>query len=574
MLILGINAFHPDSSACLLRDGDLVAFAEEERFNRIKHCAGFPSEAIKYCLNQGGATISDINYITVSRDPKANISRRIASLIRHPKRTLYVLKERVGNVLQVYDIKSHLAKSLEISKDSIKAKVYNIEHHLAHIASAYYPSGLNSSLAVTIDAFGDFASMIVCTCEGNTIRTHKRVLFPHSLGIWYTAICQLIGFSGFGDEGKVMALASYGQPSLLDKMNLICHLDNDNLFKMNLDFFRHHSEGVSMTWGKEKPSIGRLYNENLVKLFNTERQKGSPIEQIHKDIASSLQVNLENIAVSLIKNLKSQFNASNLCMAGGVCYNCVMNGQILKKVDFDNVFIQAASGDSGTSLGSALFLYHQILNKPRTFTMEHAYYGPSFSDNEIENTLRKHDLKFRKSHNIAKETAEQIAKSKIVGWFQGRMEVGPRALGNRSIVANPKDPSMKDILNNRIKHREPFRPFAPSILLEHRNTFMEMGFKSPFMITIDWIKREKQHEIPSAVHIDGTCRLQTVNSQANPIYWNLINEFHKISGVPIVLNTSFNEDEPIVCTPDNAINCFIKTKMDILSIGSFIVEAA
>lgn len=572
MLILGLNAFHPDSAACIVKDGDLVAFSEEERFNRIKHCAGFPIEAIKYCLKEAGASIDDIDYITVSRNPKANFTRRLTTLLKYPKRTIYVIKERTANVMKIFDIKSHLARELGIDIGRIKAKVHNIEHHLSHVASTYYPSGYNRALAVTIDAFGDFASMIVCTCEGNNLTVRQRVLFPHSLGIWYTAICQLIGFNRFGDEGKVMALASYGKPEYMDKMKEICQRDHTNLYKLNLDYFRHHSEGVSMTWGREKPSIGRLYTDKLAELFGAKRQYSEEIGEIHQNIARSLQQHLEDIAYDIIKDLVEHYKERNICLAGGVCYNCAMNGFLMRKLMQCQFYIQPASGDSGTALGSALYLYHQILGNERSFVMKHAYYGPHFSNEAIESCLKNQGVSYSKSNNIAKDAAFAIKDSKIIGWFQGRMEVGPRALGNRSIIANPADSKMKDILNLRIKHREAFRPFAPSIMEDQRTKYFIGGFKSPFMLATDTFRPDVRSKIPSVVHVDGTGRLQTVSSETNSRYWNLINEFRKLTDIPLVINTSFNEDEPIVCTPDDAINCFKKTRMDMLCIGDFIVE--
>jgi carbamoyltransferase len=578
MVILGLNAYHGDSSACIVIDGQLVAAAEEERFRRIKHWAGFPSEAIKYCLKEAGVTVEDIDHIAVNRNPSAHLLRKaLFTLSKHP--SLNLIKDRLKNASRVRDIKETLAQELEIEVKSIKARVYNVEHHIAHLASTFFVSPFEKAAVVSIDGFGDFVGAMWGIGQGERIEVRDRIFFPHSLGLFYLSLTQYLGFPKYGDEYKVMGLASYGKPIYLNKMRQIVRLDSDGRFRLNLEYFIHHSEGVTMTWDAGEPRMGPVYSSKMEEFLGPARKKDEPITEEYENIASSLQAMYEEAFFHLLNYVYEQTKTPAICLAGGCAMNSVANGKIFDRTPFQEVYIQAAAGDAGGALGAAYYVWHQVLNKPRKFVMEHVYWGPEFSEAEInqELTLRELELKGCKVEKIedkeklCRRTAEEIVNGKVVGWFQGRMEWGPRALGNRSIVVDPRREGMKDVLNARIKRREPFRPFAPSILLEKTGEYFEKDYPDPFMIKVYPIKPEKRAVIPAVTHVDGTGRLQTVRREDNPLYWQLIKEFENLTGVPVVLNTSFNENEPIVCTPKEALDCFLRTKMDVLVLGSYVV---
>ncbi|MBI2932589.1 MAG: carbamoyltransferase [Planctomycetes bacterium] len=571
MLILGINAFHPDASCCVLRDGELVAAAEEERFNRKKHCAGFPTRALRYCLEEARASIEDVEIIAFPKDVRANFWRRLETLVRYPRRALRTLVDRSANALKVVDVRGHVARALECDPARVKAEIVHVEHHLAHLSSAFFASGFERAACVSIDAFGDFASTMWGIGEGNRIRVLDRILFPHSLGIFYTAVCQWLGFPKFGDEGKVMALASFAQPTRLEEMKRLATTNpRTGEFRLGLPYFLHHDEGVAMTWGEETPRLGPMCSTRMTHLLGAARAPSEPLEAAHKEVAASLQKRLEACVMELLRRrLASQ---KDLCVAGGVAYNCVLNGRIADEAGFERLFVQPAAGDSGAALGAALFAHHQLLGRPRRLHMRHAAYGPGFSEQQILRAIGGAGLRARRSSNVAAETAREVAAGKIVGWFQGRMEFGPRALGHRSIVADPRRADMKEQLNRRVKHREPFRPFAPSVLAERASEYFQRASDTPFMIVNDRFRPSRAAEVPAVVHVDGTGRLQSVRREANPRYWELIEAFRRETGVPMLLNTSFNENEPIVCTPEDAIRCFKGTPMDVLVLGDWILE--
>jgi len=577
MYILGINAYHGDSSACIVKDGQLTAAVEEERFRRIKHWAGFPTKSIKYCLESEVLSLEDIDYIAINRNPKANLYKKaLFALRRRPSFSL--IKDRLANALKVKDIKTIMSEKLEVKK--IKAKVYQVEHHRAHMGSAFFVSPFERAAILSIDGFGDFVSTMMGMGEGNKIEVIDQVNFPHSLGLFYTAFTQYLGFPKYGDEYKVMGLSAYGRPVYLKEMEEIVRLKQNGRFELNLDYFVHHSEGVSMLWEDSEPILGRAYSDRLIEKFGPERRYGEPITEHHQDIAASLQAMYEKVFFHILNYLYERTKIKNLCLAGGCALNSVANGKIFDNTPFKEVYIQPAANDAGGSLGAAYYVYHQILGKQRDFVMDKAYWGPDFSEAEISEKLKVkseelNNCKIEKIDNedgLCKKVAKYIADGKVVGWFQGRMEWGPRALGNRSILVDPRRAEMKDILNARIKRREPFRPFAPSILLEAVGEYFEKDYPDPFMIKVYPIKEEKRKVIPAVTHVDGTGRLQTVSREENPLYYKLIKEFEKITGVPVVLNTSFNENEPIVCTPDEALDCFLRTKMDVLVLGNFIIS--
>jgi carbamoyltransferase len=580
MIILGINAYHGDSSACILIDGKLVAAVEEERFRRIKHWAGFPTEAIKYCLKEANIKVEEVDHISINRNPKANFMKK--ALFAFSKRpSLKLVTDRLKNASRVIDLKTILCKELNTQHSKLKADFHHVEHHIAHLGSAFFVSPFDKASVVSVDGFGDFVGAMWGIGEGNRLKVVDRVFFPHSLGLFYLALTQYLGFPKYGDEYKVMGLSSYGEPAYVDKMRKIVRLMSNGKFNLNLDYFIHHSEGVAMTWEGGEPNMGPVYSTEMEKFLGPARKKDEPITKEHENIAASMQAMYEEAFFHLLNYVYDKTKIPVLCLAGGCAMNSVANGKIFDKTPFREVYIQPAAGDAGGAIGAAFYVWHQVLNKPRNFIMEHAYWGPGFTEEEIEKLLKlrseeleKNKCEIKKIDNeneLCKKTAKEIADGKVVGWFQGRMEWGPRALGNRSIVVDPRKAEMKDILNARIKRRELFRPFAPSILLEKTGEYFEKDYPDPFMIKVYPVRPEKRSVIPAVTHVDGTGRLQTVKREDNPLYWQLIKEFENLTGVPVVLNTSFNENEPIVCKPIEALDCFLRTKMDVLVIGNYYI---
>jgi carbamoyltransferase len=576
--ILGLNAYHADASAAIICDGQLVAAAEEERFNRVKHCAGFPYQAVRYCLSEAGIKPEELTHIAIARDTRANLDKKLLYALKIPQMAF----RRLAPQGKFATIKEEVARSLDVDPQRLNAEVSRVEHHKAHLASSFFVSGFNEAALLSVDGLGDFASTMWGIGAGNSMTINGAIAFPHSLGFFYTAITQYLGFWKYGDEYKVMGLASYGQPDFTDEFARIVRLNGRNgkpHFDLGLDYFIHHKVGSQITWEEGSPVIGKLYSDFLEKRLGRAREAGAPVDSRHENIAASLQARLQDSVLSLLNKLYELYGVKKLCLAGGVAFNCVANGLIFEKTPFEEVYIPPAAGDAGLAVGSAFHVYHQVLNQPRSFVMNHAYWGPEFSREQIRQVLegkRIADCGLRiaelSEEELVRETAVRIAEGKVVGWYQGRLEFGPRALGNRSIVVDPRRAEMKDILNSRIKHREPFRPFAPSILEERVGDYFDHSYPSPFMLMTYRVKPEKRNEIPAPTHVDGTGRLQTVNRDQNPRYWQLIKEFEKLTGVPVVLNTSFNENEPVVCRPEEAVECFLRTKMDVLAIGDYLVE--
>jgi carbamoyltransferase len=571
--ILGLNAYHGDAAAALLIDGRLVSAAEEERFNRVKHCAGFPELAAAWCLADAGLEASDLDHVAVSRDPKANLGRKLMRTIRHGASARY-LKARLENAAKVRDVRGALAAALGVAPEAVRAPVHNVEHHQAHVASTFFVSPFEEAAVLSVDGFGDFASTMLAVGRGSRYEVLDRVLFPHSLGIFYTALTQWLGFPKYGDEGKVMGLAPYGDPERhLGRMRDLVRL-NGSVFELGLDYFTHDKEGVDMTWDEQTPTIGRIYSDRLVEAFGPAREPRGELTKQQEDVAAALQAMLEEAYLHLVSELWERTQVPNLCLAGGVALNAVANGRIRPETPFDGVYVQPAAGDSGTAVGSAYWVWNQQLGRPRGFVMEHAYTGPEYSDEESAAAIAGAGLASERLEDEAlfPAVADRIAAGDVVGWFQGRMEFGPRALGNRSIVVDPRRSDMKDVLNARIKHREPFRPFAPSILAEATGDWFEQDYPSPFMVLVYKTRAEKRAEIPAVNHVDDTGRLQTVERNVNPRYYRLIEAFGERTGVPVVLNTSFNENEPIVMTPEQAVETFTKTRMDVLVLGNHVVR--
>ena len=593
MIILGINAYHGDAAAAIIRDGQLIAAVEEERFNRCKHCAGFPTEAVRYCLDVAGVRVEDVEHIGISRDPSAHLHKKILFAATRAARSVGgfdrssageksgrgifgAVAERLANAAKVRDLKEDLARALNVPKSKLKAQFHNIEHHRAHLASSFYISPFERAALLSIDGFGDFISTMWGEGRGNSIEVLGQVEYPHSTGILYTATTQFIGFPYYGDEGKVMGLAPYGEPRFMEEFRDLIRTEEGGRFRLNLDYFRHHAEGVEMTWDDGSPVIGRIFSDEYAKLFGPPREPGAPLTERERDIAASLQRRLEEVGFHVLNHLHEKTGLTDLGLSGGVAYNSVMNGKILLNTPFRRIFVQPAAGDSGTAIGVCFEIYNGILNRPRDFVMEGAYTGPEFSDAEILRELEQSNVAFEKfsDREVTRRAAQDIADGAVMGWFQGRMEFGPRALGNRSIVVDPRRADMKEILNERIKKREPFRPFAPSILEEHVGDYFEQMHPAPTMLMVYQIKPEQRALIPAVTHVDGSGRLQTVSRDVNERYYQLISDFYKLTGVPIVLNTSFNENEPIVCTPRHAIDCFLKTRMDVIYLGNHAIRRA
>jgi len=581
MIILGLNAYHGDSSACLVIDGQLVAAAEEERFRRIKHWAGLPTEAVRYCLEAGGITLDQVDHIAINRNPSANLLKK--ALFAFTKRpSLEAIRRRLKNAGEVKDFQSVLCSTFNVQRSQLKTEIHNIEHHQAHLASSFLVSPFDSAAVVSVDGFGDFVSTMWGMGNGSSINVRDQVTFPHSLGLFYLAMTQYLGFPHYGDEYKVMGLAPYGTPTELERMRRIVKLKPKGLFELDLDYFMHHSEGVSMVWDDGEPQIGAVFSSKLAELLGPPRGKDEPLSQHHMDLAASLQAMYEEAFFHLLAHVHAETKSPNLCLAGGCAMNSVANGKIFDKSPFRELYIQSAAGDGGGAIGAAFHIWNQKLGNPRSFVMDHAYLGPEFSDEEISETLKvkSEELKaescaieqINDEAELCRRTAERVAEGKVIGWFQGRMEWGPRALGNRSIICDPRRADIKDILNLKIKRRESFRPFAPSILREAVGEWFETDYDVPFMLQVYQIREDKRPLIPAVTHVNGSGRLQSVTKIQNRRYYTLIKNFETITGVPAVLNTSFNENEPVVCKPQEALDCFLRTKMDVLVLGNWFVE--
>jgi carbamoyltransferase len=584
MNILGINAYHGDVAAVLLRDGQLVAAVEEERFRRIKHVAGFPRQAIQVCLEMGGITGRDVHHVAVSRRPRAHLLRKILfAARRRPDRRL--IADRAANHRLVEGLGETVADALGLGPGDGRPQVHWVEHHPAHLASAYFVSPFEEAAVCAIDGFGDFVSTSWGVGRGSRIDVRHRTYFPHSLGVLYLAITQHLGFMNFGDEFKVMGLAPYGQPDRVQPLRQLLHLTDRGGFELDLSYFQHWNGGASMTWDDGEPKIGRVFSPKLESLLGPARRPEEPLTSAHEAMAASLQVVFEEAAFHVLNGVAAATGQRSLCLAGGCAMNSVANGKIRERTPFTQVYVQPAAGDNGTSLGAAYWVWHQVLGRPRAFAMNHGYWGPAFDDAAVDRAIasRATELEtqgciqrtFDSRDDLNAWTAGHIAQGHVIGWFQGRMEWGARALGNRSIVADPRRADMRDIINSKIKFREKFRPFAPSVLEEAFDAYFVGAVADPFMVQVYPVRPEQRARIPAVTHVDGSGRIQTVSRAANPEYWELIRAFGDRTGVPILLNTSFNENEPIVHQPAEALDCFLRTRMDVIVLGTrAIVKAA
>jgi carbamoyltransferase len=573
MLILGLNMFHADASAAIIQDGKVLFAIAEERLNRVKHYAGFPALAIQSCLKAAGAKIGDIDHVAVGQDTDANLAEKVRYAIANPAKLLNFIRLRQRKH-EMRDVRSLIAKALDCGAEQLRFQEHHLEHHIAHIASAYYCSPWEKAAGFSYDGSGDFVSTMMARCEGNDIRVLDRVFLPHSLGSFYTMICEFIGYNKYGDEGKVMGLAPYGRDTYCNQIRDLLMTGTAG-FQLDLEFFKPlgSNEGMQI-----KPDgtvqLARHFSTRMVEMFGPPREPDSEITQRDMDLAYAMQHCFEEVFFHLLNELHQKVHLENLAMAGGCALNSVANGKLFARTPFRHTCIQPAAGDEGLAIGAALHTYHSVLKQPRNFVLKHSYLGPEFSDAQIEASLKSSGLKYAKLERgpLLETVAQRIAQGDVVGWFQGRMEWGPRALGNRSILAHPGLPNMKDVLNARIKRREWFRPFAPSILEERQAEYFEHDHPSPFMLHVYKIKSDKRHQLCAVNHVDNTGRLQTVNRDENSLYYDLIRTFERQTGIPVVLNTSFNENEPIVCDPEQAISCFQRTKMDVLAVGPYIAE--
>jgi carbamoyltransferase len=571
MLILGLNMFHADASAAIVQDGEVVFAVAEERLNRIKHYAGFPSLAIKACLNFVGAKITDVDHVAVGQDSDANLAKKVRYALTNPDKILNFIRLRQRKQ-PMRDVASLIANALDVDPKALRFRQHHLEHHIAHIASAYYCSPWEKAAGFSYDGSGDFVSTMMARCEGNQIEVLDRVFLPDSLGSFYTMICEFIGYPQYGDEGKVMGLAPYGTDRLCDQLGQVIGLSNGH-FNLNHSFFKPLGSNQGMQVLPDGTvRLARHFSPRMVKAFGEPREPLAEITQREMDLAYAMQRRFEDVFFHLLNQLYERVGCNDLAMAGGCALNSVANGKLFSQTPFRRTWIQPAAGDEGLAIGAALHTYHAVLNQPRRFVMKNSYLGSDFSDVRVEADLKKANLPYGKLEREAllNTVAQQIAAGNVVGWFQGRMEWGPRALGNRSILAHPGLPGMKNILNARIKQREWFRPFAPSILEERQCEYFEHDHPSPFMLHVYKIRPEKRVQLSAVNHIDDTGRLQSVNREENPLYYDLIRAFERRTGTPVILNTSFNENEPIVCQPEEAIDCFKRTRMDVLAIGPYL----
>ncbi|HVA49264.1 MAG TPA: carbamoyltransferase C-terminal domain-containing protein [Pirellulales bacterium] len=570
--ILGINAYHGDASAALVVDGRLIAAVEEERFNRIKHWAGFPAESIRFCLEQAGLVADDLDHVAISFNPRANFLRRLGFVVtRFPSpRAVVDRLKRQGKTL---GLEGQFAAAVGCRPDRLKARFHRIEHHQTHAAAGFLISPFEEAAILSIDGMGDFTSTLTAHGAGISWKEVDRVYFPHSLGFLYCAMTMYLGFPHYGDEYKVMGLAPYGEPEFVDVLRRMVRPRGD-VFELDLGYFTHHQQGIRMNWNGGAPIVAPFHSPRLERELGPMRKPGEEVIRRHENIARSLQAVTEEILLHLAERLHEKTKSDNLCLSGGVAMNSVANGKITGRTPFNRVYVPAGAADNGTSFGAAFYVWHRILGRPRSFVQDHAYWGSSFDRQACAAAIMAAGLPFDTCDDAAliDRTTDLLLEGRVVGWFQGRMEFGARALGNRTLLADPRRTDMRDIINLRIKFREKFRPFAPSILEEHVRDWFEIDEPAPYMEKVFPIRPEKRPIIPAVTHVDGSGRLQTVSRRTNPLYHALISRFHEKTAVPIVLNTSLNENEPIVRTPAEAIDCFLRTDMDALVLGNYVVD--
>ncbi len=570
--ILGLNAYHGDASAALVIDGQLIAAVEEERFNRVKHWAGFPAESIRYCLEVANINAADLDHVAISFDPRANFFKRLGFVVKN-RPSMSAILDRLKRQGKTLGLEDQFAAAVGLPVEQVKAKFHRIEHHQTHVAAGFLISPFEEAAVLSIDGMGDFTSTLTAMGCGTQWQDLDRVFYPHSVGFLYNCITMYLGFPYYGDEYKVMGLAPYGENEFVDFFRKMIRPKGD-LFELNLDYFTHHKKGVKMAWNDGAPIVEPFFSDLLEKELGPRRQKDEPLTKRHENMAKSLQTVTEEIIVHLLNKLHAKTKTPNLCMTGGVAMNSVANGKITRQTPFENVYVPAGAADNGTSFGAAFYVHNRLLGNPRTFVQNHAYWGCAFDDATCATAAQTAGLPYEQHDEAAlvKRTVDLIEEGRVIGWFQGRMEFGARALGNRSLIADPRRTDMRDIINLRIKYREKFRPFAPSILEEEVANWFEIDEAAPYMEKVLPIRAEKHAIIPAVTHVDGSGRLQSVSKATNPRYHALISEFHVRTGVPIILNTSLNENEPVVRTPAEAIACFLRTDMDVLVLGNVLLD--
>lgn len=575
MYILGINAYHADSSAAIFKDGIMIAATEEERFRRVKHWAGFPALAIEFCLKEAGITIDELDHIAIGRDPKAKFWKKVMFALTHPAVGLSTIGSRLKNARQVSSLEEEFMKIFPTAdKEKLKAKIHQVEHHRAHLASAFFASPFDEAAVISIDGSGDFTTTMIGIGRGNKIEVIDSVDFPHSVGIFYTAFTQYLGFPYYGDEYKVMGLAPYGEAKYVDRVKKVIRFTDDGLFRLDLSYFNATKSGVISYGDDHIPNVARLYSDKMVAEFGQARWKADELTQYHKDLAASVQRCTEQLIYHLLESLHKRTGLKNVCIAGGVAQNSVANGKITRNTSFTNVYIPSAGHDAGISMGAAIYVYNQILGQARKPAILSAYTGSRFTNEEIEAYLSNRGIAYNRmpDEQLYQAVTEQLVNGGVVGWFTGRAEFGPRALGGRSILADPRRNDVKEILNLKIKRRESFRPFAPSILKEYVDEYFEVNDVVPFMEKVFPIRPEKHAAIPAVTHVDGSGRLQTVDRTVSERYYHLIDTFRQKTGVPILVNTSFNENEPIVNSPEDALECYLRTEMDMLVLENCVIS--
>ena len=558
MNILGISCYYHDSAACLVRNGGVAAAAQEERFSRRKNDPNFPINAVNYCLQAGEITANDLDYVVFYEKPFLKFARVLMGHIGAWPRSLAGFMSSLPLWL-----KDRLAFPLTLEDEmGYGGRVFFLKHHLSHASAAFLVSPFEEAAILTADAVGECATTSCGYGRGNSIKIEREINFPDSLGLLYTAVTTFLGFEAHEGEGKVMGLASCGKPAFMAEFSRLAEVEEDGSYRLNPGMFDFYG-------GR------RMYSPAFVRLFGEPRKPGAELNDRHRDIAASLQKFSEDVIIKMARDLHSKTGSKNLCLAGGVFLNCVINHKILEDTPFRNIFIQPAAGDSGGALGAACYAYNCLADKPRDFVMEHAFLGPGYDERQMERAIAREGLKAEKISDagLFRRTAQLLSEDRVVGWFQGRMEFGPRALGNRSLLGNPKNPKMKEILNNRVKHREPFRPYASAVLEERAGEYFELLNLSPFMLLAPRLRAGAKRVVPAACHDDGTARVQTVSRRTNPGFYALLEAFNSITGIPVLINTSFNlRGEPIVCTPSDALRVYLESGMDALVLGNFLLE--
>ena len=572
MLILGFNAYHGDVAVALLKDGALLAALEEERFQRLKHVAGFPALAMRKCLEMSAVNPRDVDIFAVARGRRTHLWRRAAFALRHRPGSA-LLRQYRSSTARHHGLPRILAEALGLDESHVAPRLRHVEHHPTHLASAFFASGFDEAACCAIDGFGDFVSVSAARGCGNALDVVHRTFFPHSLGLLYLAVTQFLGFGNWGDEYKVMGLAPYGRPRYADAVRRLIRLERDGRFELDLRYFRHWTGDVPMQWSEGVPQVQATYSSALQELLGPMRTSADPVAQRHMDIAASLQTVFEEGVWHVLRAVHTRVGSDRLALAGGCAMNSVANGKIRANTPFREVYVQPAAGDNGTALGAALYAWHVQEGGARGWKMPHAYWGTSFTDDQIAASIRTVDATVRARCQVSIPAelspivSAHLAEGRIVGWFQGRMEWGARALGNRSILADPRRADMRDIINAKIKFRERFRPFAPAVLEEEIDNYFVGAVADPFMLQVYPVRPGKRDVLPAVTHVDGSGRLQSVSRASNPAFWDLIRAFGERTGVPVLLNTSFNENEPIVEQPAQALDCFLRTEMDVLVLG-------